>query len=244
MPTQFTRRSLLAACGVSAASSAFAQRQEQTPARWTYSIATFENGSTDGWLPGFSDFSPATASTNRIAEVRRLPSVISGGGQFGYYLQGRNTSDDLFMFLKKPVTGLAAGRSYRISFYVELASNAPSNCVGIGGAPGEAVTLKAGAATREPLAILQNDDVRLNVDKGNQSGGGANAVLLGNIANGLPCESAGGRYVLLTRSGSLNSQIQTDLSGTLWIFAGTDSGFEGTTGVYYAFIAALLTLVE
>jgi hypothetical protein len=213
---------------------------QETPRRWRYEITTFDDGRSDGWLPGFSDFSLQTASTNRIAEVRALPAGVRAG--YGYYLRGRNTSDDLFMFIKKPVSGLQAGTRYRVSFYVEFASAAPSNCVGVGGAPGESVWLKAGASTREPLAALGENGVRLTVDKGNQSSGGENAVVTGNIANGLNCEIAGGRSVLLTRTAQLAGPVMTDESGTAWVFLGTDSGFEGTTEIYYAFIAVLFTL--
>ena len=84
--------------------------------------------------------------------------------------------------------------------------------------------------------------MRLNIDKGNQSNAGPDAVLMGNIANGIPCEDATGMFVLLRRSATMNTTVKADLSGSLWVYVGTDSGFEGTTGVYYAFIAVLLTI--
>ena len=68
--------------------------------------------------------------------------------------------------------------------------------------------------------------------------------VLGDIANGLPCESANGRYALLTRTGRLNSMVKADSSGALWVFTGTDSGYEGTTELYYAFIAVLFSLAS
>ncbi|MBL8210941.1 MAG: hypothetical protein JNK87_09530 [Bryobacterales bacterium] len=213
-------------------------------ARWHYDITAFDDGSTGGWLPGFADFSPETAAVNRVAELRDLPRTVTGSGTRGYYLQGRNTSDDLFMYLKKPVTGLAPGRAYRASFYVEVASDAPTGCVGIGGPPGEAVTLKAGATAREPLALLDDGMVRLNIDKGNQVAIGADGVLLGNIANGIPCQDSTGQYAVLRRSAAMTNTVRTDGTGVLWVWVGTDSGFEGTTGVYYAFIAVLLTLAD
>jgi len=77
-------------------------------------------------------------------------------------------------------------------FYIELASDVPSNCVGIGGAPGESVYLKAGVSLVEPVPMLEGNDVRLNVDKGNQAGGGADASVIGNIANGLPVRRSSG----------------------------------------------------
>lgn len=236
------RRSLLLSAGAAISGIALPRRlraQTASPT-WRYDITRFEFGHTNGWLPGFADFTLATAPTNRLALVRRLPPEINGD-RFGYYLRGRNTSDDLFMFLKKPITAVEAGASYEISYYIEIVSFAPSGCVGIGGAPGESVWLKAGASSTEPVAVMGETGIDLNVDKGNQSGGGMNAVVVSDIANGLPCETAEGRGVLLRRTATLPNPVTAGPSGTLWLFVGTDSGFEGTTEIYYAFIAALLT---
>jgi len=238
-----SRRIFLSSAGGTLVSSLAARASAQgEPQKLTYDVSTFGKGRSNGWLPEFSDFSLATASTNRMAEIRPLPSETNPGGRFGYYLQGRNTSDDLFMFIKKPVVKLAPERMYDVSFYIEFASSAPSNCTGIGGAPGESVWLKAGAATQEPVAVLESGEIRLSVDKGNQGAVGRNAVLMGNIANGLPCNTAGGRFVLLQRAALLTNPVKADGSGSVWVFVGTDSGFEGTTEIYYAFIAVWFSL--
>jgi len=71
---------------------------------------------------------------------------------------------------------------------VEIATRTPSGCFDIGGAPGESVWIKAGATGVEPLPILIGGDLRMNVDVGNQSQGGENAVVLGNVANSRSCE--------------------------------------------------------
>ena len=63
-------------------------------------------------------------------------------------------------------------------------------CFGVGGAPGESVWIKAGATAIEPLAIRDSSYLRMNIDIGNQSGGGAHAVVLGDIANSRSCEQA------------------------------------------------------
>jgi hypothetical protein len=244
MSRLLTRRSLLGAGFSALASSSLASRAlgQQAPQRWAYSITDFANGDSNGWLPGFTDFPPGIGHMDRRAEVRPLPEEVRTRSPYGYYLRGRNTPDDLFMFIKKPVVNLASNSSYRVDFYIEFASSAPSNCVGIGGAPGESVWLKAGATQLEPLALLDDDYVQLSADKGQQSTGGRDAIVVSDIANGIPCEQARGEFVLLTRSGTLPRRVETDLSGSAWIFVGTDSGFEGTTELYYAFIAALFTL--
>ena len=39
-------------------------------------------------------------------------------------------------------------------------------------------------------------------------------------------------------SGLESLQVQTDGSGSVWLFVGTDSGFEATTSVYYTWVVA------
>jgi hypothetical protein len=194
---------------------------------------TFELNS-QGWLPGFSDYSLSTASLERFADIRPLPGYPPE--YRGYYLQSMNRSDDVFMFLKKELgsgEGVEANRLYSISIYTLMLSNAGSNCIGIGGAPGESVYFKAGVSLDEPVPTLMNSDfVTINIDKGNQASGGRDAGVAGNIANGLPCEQAN-RYVLIDRLYHHPELVRTDSRGRLWVFVGTDSGFEGLTTLYY-----------
>ncbi|HEX8637209.1 MAG TPA: hypothetical protein VF692_04025, partial [Pyrinomonadaceae bacterium] len=135
------------------------------------------NQGTHGWTAGFADYPPNIGTGYELgAGIRWMPRKLTRTPRRGFYVQGHNRSDDLFMFLKRRLTagdGIVAGRTYRITYVITIASNAPSGCAGIGGAPGEAVTLKAGASSIEPLAVLQtNGYLRMNVDKGNQSLGG------------------------------------------------------------------------
>src|SRR6266571_4731200 len=118
----------------------------------------FRNGA-QGWQAGFADYPPATDKNGfyeLLAEIRTLPAELGTSGT-GFYIQGNNHSDDLFMFLKRRLDssdGIVAGQTYQITFTLVFASNAPSGCVGVGGSPGDGVTLKAGASPAEPLALL------------------------------------------------------------------------------------------
>jgi hypothetical protein len=234
-------RTLLAVATLAVAGLPVSAQSNNQP-QWVFLRYDFSEGSS-GWLSSFSDYSLQIADLERIAEIRFLPHEIDANER-GYYLQSTNRADDVFMFLKKSLgtkDGLVANQAYDVWIYVELASDAPSNCVGIGGAPGESVYLKAGVSLVEPVPMLEGNNVRLNVDKGNQAGGGADASVIGNIVNGLPCEEAMGRSVLLKRFHRHPTPVTTGLSGDLWVFLGTDSGFEGTTGLHYSLIQILLT---
>jgi len=145
-------------------------------------------------------------------------------------LASRNVSDDLFMFIKREVTGLTPNARYQFDIEVVFASNVPDNRVGIGGSPGESVYIKAGATTVEPLAMLMDDDsYRMNIDKGNQSQSGDDAIVIGDFSN----DTDQTEYTLKTLSTTNEIFAETDSNGTVWVIVGTDSGFEGETVIYY-----------
>lgn len=201
-----------------------------------------------GWTAGFADYPPNSGTGFELeAKIRLMPRKLTRLPRFGFYIQGHNRSDDLFMFLKRRLSvadGIIAGRTYQVDFVITLASNAPSGCAGIGGAPGEAVALKVGASSIEPIAVLQsNGYLRMNVDKGNQSQGGTAASVAGNIANGIPCQMAAPHYpfALIERSHRHTTNVTANSNSELWLLIGTDSGFEGLTRLYYQNIRVKLT---
>ena len=194
----------------------------------------FNRGS-KGWLAGFSDYNLQSADLRRLAELRPLPDELSPG-RSGFYIQGMNRSDDLFMFLKKHVStedGLEPNQDYRVWFDIRFASDAPTGCPGVGGSPGDSVYLKAGAAADEPVTSLDTaGDVHLSADKGQQSMGGKDAGVVGTIANGTACEGTAWPYISVRKDYAHPQTVRTDDRGSLWLLVGTDSGYEGLTGLY------------
>lgn len=201
-----------------------------------------------GWEAGFAEYDPDMEGMMLEAEIRPLPSELGINGA-GYYLQGMNRSDDLFMFLKRQLEaddGVVPGQEYRVMFTIVFASNAPSGAVGIGGSPGESVYLKAGASTVEPEVYLDSADnhYRMNVDKGSgNSGNGTTASVIGHIGNGLSAED-NPRYMSLKQQHEHQYTVNASQDGELWLLVGTDSGFEGLTVIYYQSIAVTLIPVK
>jgi hypothetical protein len=198
-----------------------------------------------GWEAGFAEYSPEMEGMMLDGEIRPLPSELGINGT-GYYLQGMNHSDDLFMFLKRRLgtdDGVVPGQEYRVMFTIVFASNAPGGAVGIGGSPGESVYLKAGASEVEPEVYVDSDTgcYVMNVDKGaGNSGSGTAASVVGNIANGLFAEEDP-RYISLERQHEHQHTVNASPDGELWLLVGTDSGFEGLTGIYYQSVAVTLS---
>lgn len=195
------------------------------------------------WKQGYADYTANGTDYMFNGGQVELPTplnvpVTDGASSVkrkGYKLSSNNHSDDLFMFITRQYEGLEANRLYDFEFEVTFATNAQKNCVGIGGAPGEAVTIKAGASKTEPKSINSgNNNYLMNIDKGNQTNGGADAIALGNFANDRECGNADTSYMKKTlRSERGRFSTYTDASGKIWIIFGTDSGFEGTTTIYF-----------
>lgn len=186
------------------------------------------------WVVDFSDFpvSPTDSIDYELATAYTDRPENLGANLKSIMISGNNHSDDLFMFMKKKITGLSPNTDYAIVFEIELASNAPKGAAGIGGSPGESVFLKAGAVGMEPKAVIDGNQHVLNIDKGNQASSGESAVTLGDIAVAPYTD----RYALITRTnlGSNSPFIaRANSKGELWLIVGTDSGFEGVTTVYY-----------
>lgn len=188
----------------------------------------------EGWEVDFSDF-PASSYDSIAYELQSAytdrPANL-GANLKSIMISGNNHSDDLFMFMKRRITGLSPNTDYAIVFDVELASNAPKGAAGVGGAPGEGVFLKAGANGMEPKKVIEDDQYVMNVDKGNQAFSGESTVTLGDIA--VPASTKDYSLITRTNSGSQTPFVaRTNSKGELWLLVGTDSGFEGVTTVYY-----------
>lgn len=211
--------------------------------------ASFDFSESDqGWESGFADLPRDPDEIYELESgLRDLPAELGVDGT-GYLLQSHNRSDDVFMYLKRHLgaeDGVLPNQAYQVRFTITFASNAPTGAVGIGGAPGESVTLKAGAGPVEPEAVPQDDgNTRMNVDKGNQAVGGPAASVVGDIANGEePVDGGDQPYVSMTVEHTHTVSARADAEGNLWLLVGTDSGFEGLTALYYQKIDVVLVPV-
>jgi hypothetical protein len=198
-------------------------------------LDTFESVTADGWVVEYSDY-PQTSDPEFYefsSGVKEIP-LVDGTTAYGMYIEGNNHADDLFMFMKKQVTGLKSNTDYSVTFKFDLATNVLEGMMGIGGSPGESVFVKAGASTIEPSNIVDDQGwFRLNIDKANQANGGKDMLYLGHIAS--PDVKEYETFAIKTFDTSREDfTVTTDSNGNTWIIFGTDSGFEGKTTIYYS----------
>lgn len=189
----------------------------------------FKTGA-DSWQVGFADFAVYQDTTaDFFYEQKVLPAPLDTTKK-SLRVSGYNRSDDLFMYVKKRITGLRPDTDYELQFNVEFASNASNASFGVGGSPGASVYLKVGASAVEPAKILVGDHFRMNIDKGNQATDGKDMVVIGNVG----ADTEEGRYELVQRTNATKSfSAKTSATGELWLIVGTDSGFEAKTDLYY-----------
>jgi hypothetical protein len=188
-----------------------------------------------GWAGNFADYPMGSEEFYELEfGYENLPAPLDSA-KGALKLSGSNRSDDLFMYAYRRITGLAPGTVYNITFHVEFASNVADNMVGIGGSPGESVYIKAGATDIEPGREIDDMDYyRMDIDKGNQSQGGNDMIVIGDFSNDTDQEV----YTLKTVTNDEQAfSVMPNDAGELWIIVGTDSGFEGSTTIYYSFIS-------
>ncbi|MFM7736830.1 MAG: PEP-CTERM sorting domain-containing protein [Alphaproteobacteria bacterium] len=197
-----------------------------------------------GWEGDFADYPDGSEAFYELeAGMAPLPDGLRGGAS-ALRLRGNNHSDDLFLFARGPVDGLVPGARYAVRVDLVLASNSPAGAIGIGGAPGESVYVKAGALGVEPVTLVDRGFVLLDADKGNQSVGGVDASVVGDLAVKTPIEAP--RFLLKRypwrKLPAL--EVTADGAGRAWLFAGADSGFEGPTTVYLVRVKARFVRVD
>ncbi|MFC1607760.1 hypothetical protein ACFL47_07290 [Candidatus Latescibacterota bacterium] len=200
----------------------------------TYSFAFSK--SSENWFQGFADYPTGRTQDNyyelsfTYAQVPLFPSQKD----FGLYLSGFNRNADLFMYIKHRFDNLKAGAGYEVDFEVDVISVTPGYDPETGGG----VYVKAGATAAEPLENIVENTYIMNLDKGAHGTGGADAVVLGNIAVAGEDENAYTQNIFDNDTPFLVTASDT---GTLWVMLGIDSEFMGKTSVYISNVKITFT---
>lgn len=199
---------------------------------FTYDLEYESEEDAEEWEAVFADY-PVDEEDNLELSFSydTLPEDLPQRGALR--ISGNNLNGDLFMFLRKQVSGLKPSTAYSIIFNVEFASQYPESTVGTGGSHGASVALLVGAMRRQPDGIEEDDAIVPNFDHRTPFGRGQmtdDVLNMGNI--GIPGEES--VYTLISRSNEdIPFMETTDKDGKLWVMVGIYSGFEGTTTLFY-----------
>lgn len=220
-PRARVRRTALALCATAALTACGGGGEDAggQPVERRFDFA----GDAAAWTLGSADYSADTAPTDLRAQVQAAPAPLSGRV---LAIGGTNRSDDLFVYVQRRVDGLPPGQRYRATLTLQFVATLPQGCFGVGGAPAEAVYLKAGAGNPQPQVRLIEGEYRFNWDKGNQGEGGPQGVLLGDLSSsGRDCVPVPAEVRTLTASQT--AAVTVDADGRAWVWVGYDSGYEG-----------------
>jgi hypothetical protein len=201
------------------------------------------NASQNGWYGDFADL-PVDYNPDiyNLSFKRELIDLKDNKTNYGLKMVGMNRSDDLFMFTAKKIGGLKPNATYDASVAFKLYTDQAGGMIGVGGAPGESVYIKAGFVATKPAAIrldhVQGEDpfFILNADKGNQSTDGADLKVVGNMAS--PDDSVDG---FQAKSMKHQATLKSNEKGELYVIIGSDSGYEGLTTWYLDDVKVELT---
>ena len=205
----------------------------------------FENSKTDHW--GFPLFLKYSIGGGPVR-----PFVLGGGafehanvyGTFFIHSKHEPIGRSIHVSEEAPVVGGGHRTESALSGFVRSSYlvQRTHRVWGVGGSPGDSVYLKAGGSTDEPLASLaEAGEVRLTIDKGQQSVGGRDAGVAGTIANGKTCDGQSWPYISFRTEYAHPFPVRTDDRAVLWLIAGTDSAYEGLTGLYFESITVRLS---
>jgi hypothetical protein len=206
------------------------------------SMSYLFNESDQGWTGDFADYPEGDSITFQLViKHDTIPTGTSvNSTASGLLVSGKNLNDDLFMFIKKKISGLRPNTQYEVLFNVKFASNAPTDV--IINPPGESVILKVGATVVEPKKILDAGVYRMNIDKGNQDEEGSDMINIGHV--GVSATTT--KFTVINRSNSSSNGfiLTTDATGEVWLVVGSDSGFVGTSTLYYTQVDAAFNAVD
>ena len=191
------------------------------------------------WEPFFTDYNVGWGDKMQLtSDYRTLPEPLNTD-QKAHFISADNHSDDVKMLFRRQVSAnLEPNTLYSVQYTVRFATEVPSGCAGIGGAPGEAVRVIADASFLKPEPIVEDDYYLLNIQHEEDSFEWYQNVQMGDIANSRECEEGYEYEIKEVSSGPNHARVATNESGQAWLMFGTRSGFEGQTDLYYTYFRA------
>jgi hypothetical protein len=182
------------------------------------------------------DFAYTKTGTDALVKFKitqaPLPETLKSE-LHGLKLEGHNSGDSIFLFIKKKITGLDPAKTYKVAYQINLATNFPDTLAGAG----RIIYLKAGASTTEPTSITGTGISTVSIQNGALAKSGTQMRLLGNVANGLDSTY----YKPITRSNAnVAVPVTPDVDGNIWLCVGINTTFKGDMALFFDRIYAAI----
>jgi hypothetical protein len=191
---------------------------------------TFANG-TESWQSFFSDYPVSEEDFYKLVFIDTLLPAPLDQTVKSLKISGNNHSDDLFSAIYRKFSNLEPNKTYLVTFNIEFASDAIIGGVGAGGDPN--LALGAGCINYLPAKTIDNLNYYRNNFPSLIQSGQSNEVfkILGGIG---VSENYPTPFKLINRNNIGNPvTIKANSNGDIWLIIATDSGYEGTTTLYY-----------
>lgn len=208
-------------------------KKAEDPLPITFFDSTFQDG-TDDWTGDFAYYKSgqdsAVAFKVSLANIpARTDSTLRG-----LRVEGTNTGDSLFWFIKRKITGLDPTLTYKVAYRINLSTSYPDTI----GSAGRITYIKAGASTQEPKKVLTSNYYNTSVLKGQIGKNGTEMLVLGNAGNKI--DSVAYRSIVRDNA-NLAVEVKPNAAGEIWLCVGAETTYKGKLLLFFDRIYAAVS---
>lgn len=195
----------------------------------------------EGWEAQFSEYEPGLEDSLKLSFTHdQFMATESIGNVTAVVQSGYATNSDLFMFIKRQISGFKPNTLYSIVFNLELFAQLNEDFNGDLADDNNGSFLKAAVYTIEPDTIVVDDSdhpgkkiVLTNFDKGDGRVSGPNMAFIGKLEFTTPDEAP----VLLIGTSEGDDLLGTaDSEGKMWMMIGVDTNQPIYQSIFYSYI--------
>jgi hypothetical protein len=213
---------------------------DDAPKPLLVSTAIFKNDA-EGWEAQFAEYEPGLEDSLKLSFNHTTFMVSESVGQVSAVKQsGYATNSDLFMYIKRQISGFKPNTTYDVFFSLELYAQLNEDFNGDLDDPDNGSFLKVGILKNEPDTMVVNDienlgkkQVITNFEKGEDKITGPNMAYLGKIEHTDRNESP---LLLIATSEGYSLLGTADDEGKMWVMVGVDTNQPIYQSIFYSFI--------
>jgi len=195
----------------------------------------------EGWEAQFAEYEPGLEDSLKLSFTHDNFTVSESFGPVSAVIQsGYATNSDLFMYIKRQISGFVPNKTYNVFFSLELYAQLNENFAGDLDNPSKGSFLKAGILENEPDTTIVDDadnpgkkKVITNFSKGEDQIAASNMAYLGKIEHTGMDDPP---LLLIATSDGYSLLGTADDEGKMWVMIGIDTNQPLYQSIYYSFI--------
>jgi len=195
--------------------------------------STFQDG-LDDWTGDFALYKTGQETAVAFSITQDKIPARTDSSAMGLRVEGTNTGESLFWFIKRKITGLDTSLTYKVAYRINLSTSYPDTV----GASGQITYIKAGASGEEPKKVLESNFYNVNIKKGDIGKSGTQMLLLGDVGNGL--DSIAYRSIVRDNA-NLAVEVKPNAAGEIWLCVGTETKYKGKILLFFDRIYAAVS---